>query len=112
MSLADLGGGKWTNVVLVPEATYLSHPNTNPRRVEDGEGPYRLDYVTPDFTVANGPGDFNIQDLGSGAGAMVGVKQFRGTTQIYRGSAQLVDRRPDVVDGGRRRVDPLPALLP
>ena len=50
MSLADLGGGKWANVVLVPEATYLSHPNTNPSRVDDGEGPYRLDYVTPDFT--------------------------------------------------------------
>ena len=90
-SLADLGGGKWANVVLVPEATYLSHPNTNPRRVEDGEGPFRLDYVTPDFTTPNGPGDFNIQDLGTGAGAMVGVKQFRGTTQIYRGATALVD---------------------
>ena len=52
MSLADLGGGKWANVVLVPEATYLSHPNTNPRRATDGEGPYRLDYVTPGFTHA------------------------------------------------------------
>ena len=90
VSLADLGGGKWFNVVLVPEATYLSHPNTNPRRVEDGEGPYRLDYVTPDFTASDGPGDFNIQDLGSGAGALVGVKQFRGTTQIYEGSTELV----------------------
>jgi hypothetical protein len=86
MSLADLGGGKWANVVLVPEATYLSHPNTNPRQVLDGEGPFRLDYVTPNFVASNGPGDFNIQDLGSGAGAVVGVKQFRGTTQIYRGS--------------------------
>jgi hypothetical protein len=89
VSLADLGGGKWFNVVLVPEATYLSHPNTNPQREKDGEGPYRLDYVTPDFTAPDGPGDFNIQDLGSGEGALVGVKQFRGTTQIYEGATQL-----------------------
>jgi len=89
VSLADVGGGKWFNVVLVPEATYLTHPNTNPRRVSDGEGPYRLDYVTPDFAAANGPGDFNIQDLGTGAGAVVGVKSFRGTTQIYRGDLEL-----------------------
>jgi len=91
VSLADLGGGKWFNVVLVPEATYLSHPNTNPRRIQDGEGPYRLDYVTPDFTAANGPGDFNIQNLGSGTGALFGVKSFRGTTQIYRGGTVLYE---------------------
>jgi autotransporter family porin len=85
VSLADYGGGKWANVVLVPEVTYLANPNTNPRRVADGEGAFRLDYVTPNFIAAGGPGDFNIQDLGSGAGAIVGVKQFKGTTQIYRG---------------------------
>lgn len=91
MSLADLGGGKWANVVIVPDMTLQSHPNTNPRRVQDGEGPWRLDYVTPDFTASNGPGDFNIQDLGSGTGAIFGVKVFRGTTQIYRGSTVLYE---------------------
>ena len=92
MSLADLGGGKWANVVLVPEATLKSHPNTNPRRSQDGEGAYRLDYVTPDFTAPNGPGFFNIQDLGSGSGAVVGVKEFGGSVQIYRGTSVLQQR--------------------
>ena len=32
VSLPDLGGGKWANIVRVPEATYLSILNTNPRR--------------------------------------------------------------------------------
>ena len=88
-SLADLGGGKWSNVVLVPDATLRSNPNLNPDRVADGEGPWRLDYVTPSFAVPGGPGDFNIQDLGTGAGAIFGVKQFRGTTIIYRGNVEL-----------------------
>lgn len=81
VSLADLGGGKWFNVVLVPEAIYRSHPNTNPRRAEDGEGPYRLDYVTPGFTSNGEVGDFNIQDIEG----VIGVKQFRGNLSFYDG---------------------------
>ena len=38
-------------MVLVPEATYLSHPNTNPSRLLDGEGPFRLDYVVKISTL-------------------------------------------------------------
>lgn len=91
VSLADLGGGKWFNVVLVPDETLFQYPNNNPRIVQDGEGPWQLDYVTPDFEASPGPGMFNIQDLGSGSGAIFGVKQFRGMTQIYNGHAQLYD---------------------
>lgn len=104
MSLADLGGGKWANVVLVPRARLESHPNLNPDRVADGEGPWRLDYVTPGFDPQNrnGPGGFNNVDLGvhplgevtenggdgttgPEAGPVVGFKMFRGTFGVYTG---------------------------
>jgi hypothetical protein len=61
MSLTDLGGGKWFTVTLVPAAVLESHPNTNPRRVQELEGPYRLDYTLPEFDADGGPGDFNLQ---------------------------------------------------
>lgn len=57
----DLGGGKWTNAIVVPESVYLSNPNTDQEGRAEGEGPYRLDYVTPGFNDDNGPGDFNLQ---------------------------------------------------
>jgi hypothetical protein len=83
MSLADLGGGKWANVVLVPRARVQSHQNINPDRVADGEGPWRLDYVTPGFDPQdnNGPGGFNLVDIHD----VVGIKQFRGHLGIYQG---------------------------
>lgn len=80
-SLADLGGGKWSNVVIVPEAVVVAHPNPNPRRAQEGEGPHRLDYVTPGFDELNGPGGFNLIDIDE----VFGVKQFRGTLGIYDG---------------------------
>jgi hypothetical protein len=75
----DLGGGKWFNVVIVPESLYLSNPNTNPRRVQDGEGAYRMDYTSPGFNDDNAPGDFNIQH-----GPTFGFKQFRTERSLWR----------------------------
>lgn len=83
VSLADLGGGKWFNVALVNEATLESRPNLNPTAAAELEGPYRLDYVGPDFSDEGGPGDFNIQDLAG----VFGVKQFRGTISMYSGNS-------------------------
>ena len=73
-NLTDLGGGKWTNVVIVPEGTY--HRNGG-----------RLDYVSAGFNDPNGPGSFNAQ----GNGDIFGVKQFRGTLMMYQGNNTLFD---------------------
>jgi len=60
-NLTDLGGGKWFTMMMVPKTVVESNPNTNSRRVQDGEGPYRLDYTLPEFDADNAPGDFNLQ---------------------------------------------------
>lgn len=78
----DLGGGKWFNVVIIPESLYLSNPNTNPRRVQDGEGLYRMDYTSPGFNDDNSPGDFNIQ-----GGPTFGFKQFQSIRALWTNNA-------------------------
>ena len=71
-NLTDLGGGKWSNVVIVPEGTYQRNAP-------------RLDYVSAGFNDQNGPGGFNLQ----GNGEVFGVKVFRGTMMMYRGDTTL-----------------------
>jgi hypothetical protein len=66
-NLTDLGGGKWTNMIVVPEAIY------------EANAP-RLDYTTPGFNVDNAPGDFNLQRFD-----IWGLKVFRGTIGLFRG---------------------------
>lgn len=80
LNLTDLGGGKWFTMQLVPLATIQEHPNTNPRRVQEGEGSYRLDYVSPGFNDPNGPGGFNLQGERT-----AGIKVFRGELAYWNG---------------------------
>ena len=61
LSLADLGGGKWFTVTVVPWEVFTSHPNTNPRRIAERESPYRLDYTLPEFDNPAETGLFNLQ---------------------------------------------------
>jgi hypothetical protein len=75
----DLGGGKWFNVVVVPEDEYLAHPNENALRSAEREGAYRLDYTSPGFNASNAPGDFNIQ-----GGPTFGMKVFQGTVSVWQ----------------------------
>ena len=82
VNTTDLGGGKWFNVVFVPEATYLAHPNLNPTAAAEGEGPYRLDYTSPGFNDDNAPGDFNIQGQNT-----QGLKLFRGVLSWWQNNA-------------------------
>jgi hypothetical protein len=91
--MTDLGGGKWTNVIVVPEAEYLRHPNPNPTRVAEREGPYRMDYTTPGFNDEGSVGDFSLQtgDLQAG-GQPWGLKNFRGTLALFRGDDVLWER--------------------
>jgi hypothetical protein len=71
-NLTDEGGGKWTNMVIVPESLYQRFAP-------------RMDYVATGFNADNGPGDFNIQ-AGDHPGTSVwGVKVFRGTLELYQG---------------------------
>jgi hypothetical protein len=79
LNQTDLGGGKWFNMVIVPEAEYLAHRNENPRRSEEREGEYRLDYTSPGFNAPNAPGDFNIQ-----GGPTFGMKVFQGTVKVWQ----------------------------
>ena len=51
INATELGGGKWTNVILVPAAEYTRTPNNVAKH--PAEGPYRMDYTTPGF---NAPG--------------------------------------------------------
>ena len=81
----DLGGGKWTNVIIIPASEYVLHPNLNSKPNREGEGPYRLDYTSIGFNSDNGPGDFNVQanDLQPG-NSIWGLKNFRGVLQLFR----------------------------
>jgi hypothetical protein len=87
MSLADLGGGKWANVQLVPRAKVESHPNLDDLDGQEGEGPWRLDYVIPDFDRPGNPGEANLQDIAN----IVGVQQFRGSAAIWNGRNPVAD---------------------
>ena len=79
------GGGKWTNVIIVPEAEYLRHPNNVGN--QPFEGPYRMDYVTPGFNVDDAPGDFNIQvDNILPGNEWFGWKNFLESVTIFRGN--------------------------
>jgi hypothetical protein len=90
VNATDMGGGKWTNVILIPASEYVRHPNLNPKPDREGEGPYRLDYVSNGFNKDNGPGDFNIQahDLQPGH-SIWGLKNFRGVLQLYKNDAAI-----------------------
>lgn len=94
----DLGGGKWTNVIVIPASEYIRHPNLNPKPNREGEGPYRLDYTSHGFNGDNGPGDFNIQahDLQPG-NSIWGLKNFRGELQLFRNDQVLFNSGGQVV---------------
>jgi hypothetical protein len=87
-NLTDLGGGKWFTVTVVPHATFISHPNTNPRAAQEGEGPFRLDYTLPEFDADNAPGDFNLQ------------RQPRWQFKLFRNELRVFDRVGGTGDWG------------
>lgn len=87
----DMGGGKWTNVLIIPVSEYVRHPNLNPKPNREGEGPYRLDYTTDGFNEDNAPGDFNIQDHDLLPGNYIwGVKNFRGVLNLFKNDELLM----------------------
>jgi hypothetical protein len=76
INATDEGGGKWTQMLIVPEALYQQFAP-------------RLDYVTADSNGDGGPGDFNIQ-AGDHPGTSVwGLKDFRGTQELFSGANVL-----------------------
>jgi hypothetical protein len=87
-NLTDLGGGKWMVISIVPADVLVTHPNTNPRAVAEGEGPYRLDYTLPEFDADNGPGDFNLQ------------RQQRFQFKLFRDTLSLFNRLGSYSAGG------------
>lgn len=76
VNATDEGGGKWTNMILVPEALYQQFAP-------------RMDYVKFDFNNDNAPGDFNIQQGDHPATKVFGVNDFRGTQFVYNGADVL-----------------------
>jgi hypothetical protein len=76
INATDLGGGKWTNMIIVPEALYQ-------------EFAPRMDYVRFDFNNQNAPGDFNIQAADHPGLSFFGVTDFRGTQFVYDGDDML-----------------------
>lgn len=91
INMTEEGGGKWTNVILVPASEYARHPN-DPKFVggTSGEGAYRLDYTSVGFNQNGGPGDFNIQDDDMAPGnAIFGLRNMRGALTLFRGDNVL-----------------------
>lgn len=77
INATDEGGGKWTNMIVVPEALYQQFAP-------------RMDYVAVGFNQPNAPGDFNIQ-AGDHPGSDVwGVRDHRGGQHFYIGDNELV----------------------
>lgn len=91
INMTEEGGGKWTNVVLVPASEYTRHPNPAPWvGAHTGEGRYRLDYTTVGFNDDSAPGDFNIQDHDLAPGNSVfGLRNMRGGLTLFRGDDVL-----------------------
>jgi hypothetical protein len=73
VNATDEGGGKWTNMIVVPEALYQQFAP-------------RMDYVKFDFNVEGAPGDFNIQQGDHPSSKVWGVSDFRGTESGYSGA--------------------------
>jgi len=83
INATDEGGGKWTNVDVIPESLYRRFPSSD----VDGKGTdgFRLDYVSEGFNTDGATGDFNIQ-AGDHPGTEVwGIKDFRGTQTQFVG---------------------------
>jgi hypothetical protein len=76
VNATEEGGGKWTNMIVVPEALYQQFAP-------------RLDYVTPGFNADSAPGDFNIQQSDHPASTIWGLKDFRGTLDLFEGDNTL-----------------------
>lgn len=78
INATEEGGGKWTNMIVVPDALYRQFVP-------------RLDYVTAGFNDPGGTGDFNIQ-AGDHPGTDVwGIKDFRGGQHFYVGNDMLME---------------------
>lgn len=76
INATEEGGGKWTNMIIVPEALYQQFAP-------------RMDYVRFDFNSQNAPGDFNIQMADHPGQSFFGVTDFRGTQYVYDGDVLL-----------------------
>jgi hypothetical protein len=72
------GGGKWTNMIVVPEALYQQFAP-------------RMDYTGPGFNIDNEVGDFNIQDVDHPGVHVWGVKDFLGGQHPYYGDNTFFD---------------------
>lgn len=83
INATDEGGGKWTNMVMVPEALYQRFAP-------------RLDYVAADSNADGGPGDFNIQQSDHPGVEVFGVRDFRGTQELYSGARILWQDRTEI----------------
>lgn len=77
VNATEEGGGKWTNMIIVPEALYQQFAP-------------RMDYVRFDFNTPNAPGGFNIQMVDHPGQYFLGVTDFRGSQFVYNGD-QLID---------------------
>jgi hypothetical protein len=77
INATEEGGGKWTNMVIVPEALYQRFAP-------------RLDYTSPGFNN-DGTGDFNIQAEDHPGLDVWGIKDFRGGQHFYVGTEMLMD---------------------
>jgi hypothetical protein len=71
-NLTDLGGRKWTMMLVVPESEYQSHGG-------------RLDYVVPGFGDPGGPGGNQLIPSTNA----LGVKVMKGTMTTYSGRSEL-----------------------
>ena len=89
INATDLGGGKWTNVILVPAAEYTRHPNKVAKH--PAEGPYRMDYTTFGFNADNGPAVTSTSRPAtcSAATSRSGLKNFRETLTLFHGDHAL-----------------------
>ena len=76
VNATEEGGGKWTNMIVVPASLYQRFAP-------------RMDYVTEGFNNPNAPGDFNIQASDHPGLSVWGLKDFRGTLRLFQGDDTL-----------------------
>jgi hypothetical protein len=72
VNATDEGGGKWTNMQVIPEALYQRFAP-------------RMDYVVPGFNTDGQVGDFSIQAGDHPGTDVFGIKDFRGTQTLFVG---------------------------
>jgi hypothetical protein len=88
-NLTDVGGRRWTNILILPEATYRSAPPAQP---DTGTSPLRIDYAAPGFGPGHDVGSLNL-DAPSSSDT---IKVFAGLMFWHPGSG---DQEAGLVGG-------------